>query len=115
MSVLTIQADTDKSYAIPILDADGNPQDMTGWSARAQVRANKWFRDLPVLFEWNTSLDSPNATLTEGQLLLKVTPEDSAEWTWWAGDCDIELVDPSGRVARLMPYEIVVVPAVTHD
>lgn len=115
MTVLTIPRGVDRTFSIPILDAAGDPLPVAGWSARAQVRANKWFRSLPVLHEWSTLAESPNAQLINGQLLLSVTPEDTADWEWWAGDCDIELTDPSGRVARLEPYQIVVTPEVTHD
>lgn len=115
MSVLTIPKGTTRVFEIPILDTDGAPKDVSGWSARAQVRANRWFPDLPVLHEWNTETEPANATLSTGQLLLSVDKEDSELWTWWAGDCDIELIDSDGRVARLEPYSVVVTPAVTHD
>jgi hypothetical protein len=115
MTVFTIPKGTTRIFEIPILDRDGAPKDVTGWHARAQVRANRWFPELPVLYEWSTLLSPPNATLSTGQLLLAVGEEESALWTWWAGDCDIELTDPDGQVARLEPYSIVVTPAVTHD
>lgn len=115
MSALTIPKGSDWSYAIPILDGDGDPINVTGWSARAHVRANKWFRDLPILHEWKTTGASPNATLASSMLTLKVTPSVSAAWTWWYGVYDIELTHSDGRKAQLGPYDVTVLPEVTHD
>jgi hypothetical protein len=115
MTVLVIPAGTTWAWAFPITNPSGGPVDLTGWSARAQVRANKWVRDLPVLHEWTTAGPSPNASLADSQLILIVDGATSSAWTWWAGVYDIELTDDTGRVARLDQDDVLVTPEVTHD
>lgn len=115
MSSLTIPKGADWSYAIPILDGNNEPVNVTGWSARAHVRANKWFSFLPVLHEWKTTGPSPNATLASSLLTLKVTPAVSIAWTWWTGVYDIELTHSDGRKAQLGPFNVDVLPEVTRD
>lgn len=115
MTVLVIPAGTTWAWAFPITDPDGQPIDVTGWSARAQVRASLWLPEESALHEWNTEGVDANATLEDSQLILTVDPDTSSAWTWWAGVYDIELTDDTGRVARLDQDEVFVTPEVTHD
>lgn len=116
MTALEIPQGSTWALAIPLRDAEGEPLNLTGWSARAQVRANKWFRDLPVLHEWRTTGVSPNATLSNSELVLTVTPAVSSAWAWYSGHYDVELTDPTGRIARILSTdEVTVLPEVTHD
>lgn len=71
----------------PLLDADGAPLDVRGWSALAEVRA---YPGGPVLHRWSST--DRSIVLTVGALTLQVT--DVEGWTWRVGDYDIVLRAP---------------------
>lgn len=89
------------------------PVDLTGYTARMQVRATI---DAPdVLLELSTI----NARITlpdpaQGQLLLEVSATDTAAITWTGGVYDLELTSPAGKVTRLLRGTVTVSPEVTR-
>lgn len=89
--------------------ATGTPRDLSEWSARGQVRAHQ--TDLDTLFEWIGSGIECNA---DGWVMITVTPAQSTAWEWTDGVYDLELVDPSGRVARIAQGVVRVSPEVTR-
>lgn len=109
---IEIQAGTDWAYAWPVLDSDGLPVDLTGWSAHAVLRANKYFPELPILFEWTSEGDTPNASLANSAVTLSVNPDESDSWDWWSGTLQIKLVNVSGKTARFIEQDVVVTPDV---
>lgn len=72
------------------LDSDGDPIDMTDWTARMQGRLSVE-SDLP-LFDWTTD-DYLTINGTEGELVLDVPAEVTATLTFRTCVYDIELTD----------------------
>lgn len=92
-------------------DADGNPVDVTDYSARMQVR-QKYTSTSTVL-----SLVSPtNITLGGGSGTVVVTASASATAAITAGDYvyDLEMVASNGVVTRLLQGTFVLRPEVTR-
>lgn len=97
------------AWAWPIT-VQGDPVDLTGWSARAQVRPSK--SDNTVLHEWST--EDGTASIANSRVTLYLTPAESSAWTWYTGVYDIELQDPDGHVYRISEGSIVVSREVTR-
>jgi len=94
----------------PIQNADGTPADLTGWSARAQVR--KALGSSTVLYSW--SLLAGNVTVAGGSVSLRVAPEVSSSWEWYSGVYDVELYHPDGRVNRITQGRVTLDKEVTR-
>ena len=92
---------------------DGTPIDLSGCTARMQVRAEVVSRTVLL------SLTTENGGLTlggaTGTVELYVSDEDTGAITWDAGVWDLEIVHPSGEVTRLAQGSIAVSPEVTRD
>lgn len=89
--------------------ATGVPRDLTEWTARAQIRA--YIADTTTLFEFTGSGITCDSN---GYVTLTVTPGQSSAWAWRDGVYDLELVDPTGRVARIAQGAVRVSPEVTR-
>lgn len=108
MSNLVIYAGDDRPIQWPLTDSDGDPLDVTAWSARAQVRP---YPGAPgVLHEWST--DNGRAVMAAGSVTLLV--DDSENYTWMVAEYDLFLIDPQGRWERLDGGRIRVIPAITR-
>jgi hypothetical protein len=93
-----------------ITDPDtGEPRDLTEWSARGHIRLFQ--SDVDPTYEWMGSGISCDA---DGYVTVRVTPAESTAWTWRDGVYDLELVDPTGRVARIAQGAVRVSPEVTR-
>lgn len=88
----------------------GDPHDITGWSARMQIR--KTLKAPSTLRLSSETVDSvtPRITLTgpTGRVVIKLPPEDTDLLTSTAYVYDLELVDLVGDVYRLLkgPVEV---------
>lgn len=105
---LVIVAGDDRPLVWQLRDADGELVNLTGYSARAQVRERTDSPD--VLHEWSTS--TATAVLGDSTLSLKVT--DSDTWTWRRGVYDIRVTDPAGTTEVIDRGPVVITPAVTR-
>lgn len=108
MSDLVIYAGDDRPIQWPLTDTEDRSLDVTGWSARAQVRA---YPGAPVMHEWSTQ--NGRAVLAAGSVTLLV--DDSGSWPWVSGQYDLFLSDPSARAERVDGGRVTVIPAVTRD
>lgn len=106
---LIIPQGTTWGMAWPITE-DGEPKDISDWSARAQVRSTGHFQAL--LYEWSTELG--NATVTGSAVTLLLTPAVSSSWTWERGVYDVELTSPGGEVFRISEGPVYLTPEVTR-
>lgn len=92
---------------------DGTPIDLSGCTARMQVRAEV---ESPAVL---LSLTTENGGLTlggaAGTVELYVSDEDTGAITWESGAWDLEIVHPSGEVTRLAQGSVAVSPEVTRD
>jgi predicted SpoU family rRNA methylase len=103
---LVIDQGSDFEVTFPVLK-DGQPQDLAGWSARSQVR--HLVTDAVVLHDFADEL-----SLVESDVQLAVPAEVSTAWAWRLAVYDIEIVDPTGDVTRLVEGQVIVRPEVTR-
>ncbi len=107
---LLIEQGTTWAISWPILDAAGEPMDLTGWTVRAQIRESVTAAE--VLHEFTTA--KGNATVEQSYVTLSVAPSESSAWPWRNAVYDVELTDPTGRVARIAEGAVTVSPEVTR-
>lgn len=74
---------------LPVLDSDGVQVDITGWTAKAQVRHSE---NEPVLHEW--SLDEGNIDCSVDGVTLNVLGSQTSEWTFTKALISIEVYEP---------------------
>lgn len=99
--------------AWPILDSDtGLPQDLTGATARAQVRAYP-SAELP-LYEWTIDNEGIEIDTENSRIVLLTTPDVSNAWEWNYGYYDIVLTELSGDVTRIVQGTITVDYGITR-
>lgn len=82
----------------PIYEADGSTYNLTGCSARAEIRP---FPDHPELyFAWATTPTGNEGliTLTGGVLNLRVLATESAPWRFTTANYDVVLTNPAAPV-----------------
>lgn len=84
----------DFALELPVLDAAEQAVDMTGWTAKAQVRRSAVE---PVLHEWTTEGVTPNATIATSTLTLDVDGAITTTWGWSAAQISVEVTEPDGR------------------
>ncbi|GAA3537114.1 hypothetical protein GCM10022419_016160 [Nonomuraea rosea] len=88
---------------------DGQPVDLTGATARMEIRT-------AVGGTLLHRLDTDNGGLTlaaDGTILIRIAPEVSSAWTVTSGVYDLEVVDASGQITRLIQGQVSVSPEVT--
>jgi hypothetical protein len=114
---LRVYPGDDRAFTWPVLNDEGAPMSLVGWSARAQVRP---MLGGGVLHEWSTedgsivlqsAAEGPGGVVIPSSLTLKV--DDSESWTWRHGRFDIHLTDPNGRTQVLARGSVVVDRGVT--
>lgn len=87
----------------------GTPRDLTEWVARAQIRER--IAAAATLYEFTgDGIECDD----DGYVTLTVTPAESSTWAWRDGVFDVELVDPTGRVARIAQGAVRVSAEVTR-
>lgn len=81
----------DFSLLLPVLDAADQAVDITGWTAKAQVRRSEVE---PVLHEWATAGATPNAEIDGSTLVLLVDGAVTSTWGWTDAQISVELTEP---------------------
>ena len=104
---LVIDQGSDYEVSFPVLDPSGQAQDLSGWSARSQVRGS--VADVDVLHDFATEL-----TLTGSSVTLTVPAAVSTTWAWTSAVYDLEVAAPGGAVTRLAEGAVIVRPEVTR-
>jgi len=94
VSKLTLTQGIDRGYAWPIEDSLGNSVDLTGWSAKCQVREE----DSPTA----KLLANLHAYIEGSRVIVSWTAEDSVDWNFTKGFYDVVLINPSGRPAQII-------------
>lgn len=107
---LTIQQGTTQGFLWPIVDTSGNPVDVTGWTARSQVRAIPTAET--VLHEWSSA--EGNVELGPTGVILHVSPAASLAWTWTRGVYNVLLTDTTGNVYEIAQGTVTVDPSITR-
>jgi hypothetical protein len=102
----------------PIIGPDGDPYDLTGCTARAQIRAHPSSDE--IYFTWSTSPISGQGliTLTDTTLNIRVLATESSPWVFTRGSYDILLNNPAApvglRTSRVAMGSVTVSPEVTQ-
>lgn len=87
------------SILVPVLDSDGVQVDVTGYAAKAQVRHSE---AEPVLHEWTTDGDDPNASCSADGVTLNVVGEATSLWEWTKALISIEVYEPITSKPRVI-------------
>lgn len=93
-------------------DAAGVAINLTGFTARMQVRAS--VKAVPVLLELNTTNGRIIITALAGAIRLLVAATDTALLTFRSGVYDLEIISATGVVIRLLEGEIELSKEVTR-
>jgi hypothetical protein len=94
------------------LNPDKTPIDLTGCTARMQVREE--VESTAVLLELTTENGRIVLGGTAGTVEFDVDPVTTAGITWSGGAWDLEIVHPGGEVTRLAQGSCCVSPEVTR-
>lgn len=94
------------------MDATRQPIDLTGCTARMQVREE--IESPTVLLGLTTENARIALGSAAGTIDLTIAATDTAALTWAAGVWDLEIVHPGGAVTRLAQGSVVVSPEVTR-
>jgi hypothetical protein len=102
----------------PIIGPDGNPYDLTGCSAKAEIRHAP--RSDELYFTWSTSPSAGEGliTLTGTTLNIRVLAAESDPWFFDRAVYDIELTNPAApvglRVSRVAMGSVTLSKEVTE-
>lgn len=87
---------------VPVLDSDGVQVDVTGWTAKSQVRRSE---TEPVLHEW--SVANSNIACSAAGVTLKVIGAATSLWTWKAARISIEVYEPITNRPRVIAEGVI--------
>lgn len=102
-----------KTTGAPASLGDLQPIDLTGCTARIQVRPD--IESATVLVELNTTNGGITLGGVVGTVDLYLTDEATADFAWTSGVWDLEITHPGGEVTRLAYGTVSVSPEVTRD
>jgi hypothetical protein len=100
------QGDT-PAWTVTVTDDDGTPSDITGYTAKAQIRRAPADADEVVVAEMSATVDSPfiHLSLTAAQ-----TTPMTGRYVW-----DLELTGPAAEVVTIMHGKVTVKAEVTRS
>lgn len=88
----------------------GIPYDITGWTAKMQIRDSPGGTLLQTLTTSDSTIVLGGAA---GTIRLVLAAAVTSAWTWRTGVYDLELTNPSAAVTRLLQGPVTVSPEVT--
>lgn len=104
---LVLQQGIASGYAWQIVDGDGQPADLTGWTVASQVRRSE-DPGSALLHEFTASIVGSSVT-------IQWTAAESLLWTFTSGSYDVVLIDPDGVPRQVIAQGLVSVDrVVTH-
>lgn len=93
-------------------DSAGVPINLTGYTARMQIRASK--TSTAVLLSATTADNTLQITAADGKVTIVLPEATTAAITWRRGVYDLELVSAGGVVTRLVEGAVAVSREVTR-
>jgi len=87
---------------VPVLDGDGELVDVTGWTAKSQVRRSA--RE-PVLHEWSNA--AGNLTCSSEGVTLAVVGAATSAWAWTTALISIEVYEPITSKPRVIAEGVI--------
>jgi hypothetical protein len=106
---LTVEQGATFSKRLVWKDKNRRPINITGWTARMQIR--KIVADPNLILELSTA-NGRIVFTAAGTIELRLTAQETS--TLQAGVYDLEMVAPDGSVTRLVEGKVVVSPEVTR-
>lgn len=102
-----------RNPADPDTGAPGDPIDLSGYTARMQIRE---FMSAPEPVVSLTSGPGGGITITpdQGRIDVDIADETTAAYTWRYGVYDLEIESPGGDTLRLLRGEAIVQGEVTR-
>lgn len=113
---LTVLQGLSWGWAWQLVDADGNPIDLTGWSILGQVRRQP---GAPLLYQWSTTdgnVGDPDYPVTSGWVVITIAPAVSAGFVW-AGqpsNFGVIVISPQSQYLRVAYGPFLVEPIVVE-
>lgn len=98
---LILQQGISSGYAWPIVTGAGAPADLTGYTARAQVRERESVT--------STLLHTFAASVVGSSVVIRWTDAESLLWAWTSGFYDVLLINPSGVSTQIVSEGSVIV------
>jgi hypothetical protein len=99
----------DKDYLFTVRDANGETLNVTGWSARVQIRPSA--DSDTVLEEWS----SPDGVVTSAAgVTVTLTRAGTLDWSFYQAYYGILLTDPGGKAALIAAGKFIADPAVVE-
>jgi len=109
----TIEQGATFDELITYKDAAGNPVDLTGYTARMQIREK--ITDATPVHSMDTTTGGITMGGTAGTIQLFISDADTAAMNMPKGGVyDLEIVSPTGKVTRLLEGKVIFSPEVTR-
>jgi hypothetical protein len=112
---LSIDAGATYQISFPVRDAAGTPADVTGLTARAQIRRSPG--DAVLLYDFATPPNGIVVSTDDRTVTLTVPAATSSAWDFTLGVYSVELADPAANpetVWRLAEGRVSVSPETTR-
>lgn len=109
---LTIEQGTTFSVTLTYTDVDGIPIDLTGYSARMQIRST--VDSTITIHELTTALTTITLGGAAGTVLLEISDSDTESFTFSVAVYDLELISAGGVVSRLVEGKVTLSKEVTR-
>lgn len=93
-----------------LLKSNNFAKDLTGYTAKAQFRAKASSED--ILAELDVKFVSPRKC---GKIVLSLTPEETAAFTFYTAVWDLFLTSPNGVHSKLLKGTVTVYETVTKE
>ena len=110
---LLIEQGATFKHALLVEDNSGSALDLTGFTARMQLRPE--IESADVLLELTTENGRITIAPLTGRLDLEVEADDTGALTFETAVYDLELIDPAGDVLRLLQGRVRLSPEVTRE
>jgi len=108
-NLMIYKGDDFQSPTFRILDDQGVPVDLSGWTIQSQIKAKK-LPDADLIADFTVTISTPT---TEGGFLLSLTDTQTAGITQAKGYYDVLITDSAGKDTRYVVGEIIFTPTVT--
>lgn len=94
------------------LTSGGAPFDLTGYTARMQIRAT--VDSATTLYSTDSVTGDITITAASGYVDLEIHGDTSSAWDFTKGVYDIEIVSPTDKPYRIAEGSVKIVPEVTR-
>lgn len=109
---ITIEQGATFTYNLIWKDSDGSPIDLTGYTARMQVRKN--YNTSDTLLDLTTENGAITLGGSLGTIAVVGAADDTSAIDARTGVYDLELVSAGGTVTRLIEGKVTINPEVTR-